>query len=106
MAWLIDQTLLWILRLAVIWVFLWMGTEIGCALALLLLFVVDFGYYTTFELLWAGQTPGKRALKLRVLSCRGGRLEFPDVLIRNLIRTIDSLPIFMVVGGAVALIDP
>jgi uncharacterized RDD family membrane protein YckC len=38
------------------------------ALMLTLIFVIFFGYFTFFETLWSGQTPGKRWLKLRVLA--------------------------------------
>ena len=36
--------------------------------AMLLLFVLTWGYPILFEALWHGQTPGKRALGLRVLA--------------------------------------
>ena len=42
---------------------------------LLVLFVIEWGYYTFFEVLWSGRTPGKRALRLRVVT-EGGQLEW------------------------------
>ena len=40
---------------------------IGDALAILVAFVLFFGYFVVFETFWSGQTPGKRWLKLRVI---------------------------------------
>lgn len=106
MAHLADQTLLWLLRIAIAIALLKWGTELGVAIMLLGIFLLDFGYFVFFELYWAGQSPGKRMLKIRVMSSRGGRLTFADVLMRNLLRPLDSLPILMAIGGPVALIDP
>ncbi|MGB9737963.1 MAG: RDD family protein [Chloroflexus sp.] len=39
---------------------------IGALLALLA-FAINWGYYVIFELIWNGQTPGKRLLRLRVI---------------------------------------
>lgn len=105
MAWVIDQLLL---RAAQLGIFIGLassGFEISIALALLGLFILDFGYYVFFELYWAGQSPGKRYYKIRVVSSRGGRLKFPDVMLRNLLRPLDTLPIAMGIGGLTAFLD-
>src|SRR5205807_2631491 len=52
-----------------------------------------------------GQSPGKRLFQIRVISARGNKLHFTDVLIRNLMRPVDLLPFAMVTGGVVAFID-
>src|SRR5882672_8742318 len=44
---------------------------LGVSLLILLIFVVLFGYDIFFELAWNGQTPGKRAAGIRVLTTRG-----------------------------------
>ncbi|MEK7834286.1 MAG: RDD family protein, partial [Acidobacteriota bacterium] len=41
------------------------------ALAILVGFVLFFGYFVFFETIWSGQTPGKRLLKLRVIQQDG-----------------------------------
>ena len=69
-------------------------------------FVLDFGYYVLFEMKKGGRSPGKMLLGLRVISARGGRLTFPDILLRNLMRALDTLPAMMAVGGVAAFIDP
>lgn len=58
----------------------------------LLNFVLYWGYYIFFELLWNGQTPGKRWTKLRVLRLDGNPAGFVEVLLRNLVRPVDFLP--------------
>jgi hypothetical protein len=70
---------------------------------LLAIFVIGFGYGMVTEWWWRGQTLGKRMLKLRVVDATGLRLQPTQVIIRNLLRAVDGLPVFYVVGGLVAL---
>lgn len=49
-------------------------------------------YFLLFETLWSGQTPGKRALRLRVVSVHGGPATAGAVILRNVLRVVDSLP--------------
>ena len=69
----------------------------------MLFLAVTLGYGSTFEWLWRGQTPGKKALGIRVVDERGLPLRFGQVVIRNVVRFIDSLPFFYGVGGAAVL---
>ncbi len=62
------------------------------ALAVLAIFVLYFGYFTIWETLWSGQTPGKRWLKLRVIKDDGRPLDFFAALTRNLLRLADMMP--------------
>ncbi|MCK4659201.1 MAG: RDD family protein, partial [Phycisphaerae bacterium] len=71
------------------------------ALVLALVFVLLFGYYVFFEMLLHGQTPGKRALKIRVIRDDGTPMGGMDVVVRNLIRAVDFLPVFYGLGGLV-----
>jgi uncharacterized RDD family membrane protein YckC len=66
-------------------------------------FVFSQGYGIATEWLWRGQTVGKRALKLRVVDARGLRLSFAQVVLRNLLRFVDGLPVFYLVGGLAAV---
>ncbi len=66
-------------------------------------FVLQIGYGILFEWLWRGQTIGKRLLRLRVMDAQGLHLHFSQIVIRNLMRVIDSLPLFYVVGGVSCL---
>jgi uncharacterized RDD family membrane protein YckC len=70
------------------------------AMAILVLvgFILYYGYFAVFEALWSGQTPGKRAIRLRVISTSGRPITFYDSLLRNLIRIVDQVPGFYAVG--------
>lgn len=60
--------------------------------SLVWVFVVFWGYFTAFELLWAGQTPGKRLVGLRVMRDGGLPVDPLSVMIRNILRLADMLP--------------
>jgi uncharacterized RDD family membrane protein YckC len=68
-------------------------------------FLVLWGYHVAFELLWNGQTPGKRILKLRVVDGRGLPLEAAQSLVRNIVRIADMMPAGGV-GMLAVLTDP
>lgn len=70
---------------------------IGVAV-LLVLFIIQFGYFMFFEIIWAGQTPGKRLFGLRVTKDNGYPLHALDSVIRNVIRIIDFFPIAYGIG--------
>lgn len=76
---------------------------VGIALAVLLFFVVTWGYFIFFELVWNGQTPGKRAAGIRVLTTRGEPITLTHAFVRNLVRIVDSLPTSYMLGVAVML---
>jgi len=70
----------------------------GSGLILLAAFFVEWLLPAFFEALWNGQTPGKRAIGLRVLNDDGTPLRWPAALTRNLLRAADFLPFFYGVG--------
>lgn len=76
------------------------------ALLILALMLLVFGYFTFFELVLRGQTPGKRYLKLRVIRDDGTPATPMDIVVRNLVRVVDSLPGFYLVGGAACILSP
>lgn len=62
-------------------------------------FFLRNAYFIWFELGRRGATPGKRALGLRVVAQRGGRLSADAVLARNLVREIEIfLPFTLLVA--------
>ena len=69
-------------------------------------FVLTVGYFMGLEWIFRGQTLGKRVLKLRVVDADGLRLRFSQIVVRNLLRTIDMLPGLYTVGGIVLLLSP
>jgi uncharacterized RDD family membrane protein YckC len=77
---------------------------LAIALLNVLLFVVLFFYYVIFETLWSGQTPGKRAFRLRVVRLSGARVGFRASMIRNLVRIVDLLPPVTYLTGIIAIV--
>jgi uncharacterized RDD family membrane protein YckC len=61
-------------------------------------FLIYFLYHPVIELLMQGQSPGKRMARVRVVTVHGGTPGIGAVLIRNIFRLIDSLPMLYVVG--------
>jgi uncharacterized RDD family membrane protein YckC len=57
-----------------------------------------FLYHPIVEIAMRGQTPGKRMAGVRILSRSGAQPGVSALLIRNIFRLIDSLPVFYVLG--------
>lgn len=97
LAWAIDFLLRLGLLLAVMLVASPLGRA-GGGILLLAAFFVEWLLPACFEAMWNGQTPGKRALRLRVLNDDGTPLRWPGALTRNLLRAADFLPFAYGVG--------
>ena len=65
---------------------------------ILFYFLLFWGYFSLFEAFRNGQTPGKRALKIRVIKGSGRQITFFEALARNLVRVVDSMPGMYLVG--------
>ncbi|HYL94429.1 MAG TPA: RDD family protein [Terriglobales bacterium] len=70
----------------------------AAAIFFLCVFILYSGYYALFEIFWNGQTPGKRLVRLRVISDSGRPITVYEAVVRNLLRIIDQLPGLYVVG--------
>ncbi|HTM42724.1 MAG TPA: RDD family protein, partial [Terriglobales bacterium] len=70
----------------------------AAAIFFLCVFILYSGYYALFEVFWNGQTPGKRLVRLRVISDSGRPITVYEAVVRNLLRIIDQLPGLYVVG--------
>ncbi len=68
------------------------------AILIIVNFLLYWGYFTLFEGLWQGQTPGKRIFRLRVIKDSGRQITMFESAARNLLRAIDALPGFYVVA--------
>ncbi|HZN04983.1 MAG TPA: RDD family protein [Candidatus Polarisedimenticolia bacterium] len=77
--------------------------DIAEAVGAVLYFGLSILYGLVLEWVWRGQTLGKRLVGLRVMDEEGRRLQPSQVVVRNLLRSIDVLPIFYLVGGAAML---
>jgi uncharacterized RDD family membrane protein YckC len=73
----------------------------GAALSTVSYFVISVGYGIACEWAWRGQTLGKRLMRLRVVDAEGMRLQFNQIVTRNLLRFVDSLPATYLIGGIV-----
>jgi uncharacterized RDD family membrane protein YckC len=62
-------------------------------------FLLYWGYYSLFEAFRNGQTPGKHVMKIRVIKDSGRQITFFEALTRNLLRLVDLLPGFYLVGS-------
>lgn len=72
--------------------------EVGMGLMLVIAFFMEWGYFVLFEVLWQGQSPGKRTFNLRVVKAEGRPIGFYDSVLRNLVRGADFLPLTYAVG--------
>jgi uncharacterized RDD family membrane protein YckC len=70
----------------------------AAAIFFLCVFVLYSGYYALFEIFWNGQTPGKRLVRLRVISDSGRPVTVYEAVVRNLLRIVDQFPGLYVVG--------
>lgn len=83
----------------------WLAPDATVAFATVAYFVLQTGYGIACEWLWRGQTVGKHVLRLRVVDQRGLRLRPYQVVVRNLLRAVDALPILYLVGGVAATLS-
>ena len=75
------------------------SVDFSSAVTALVGFIISISYAITLEWYWRGQTLGKKLLRLRVMDVQGLRLQFSQIMIRNIMRFVDSLPAFYAVGG-------
>jgi uncharacterized RDD family membrane protein YckC len=76
------------------------------SLLALLSFAVFFGYFIIFELVWNGQTPGKRALGIRVVRDEGFPVDAGAAIVRNVVRVVELAAGFYVISALVTLLSP
>jgi uncharacterized RDD family membrane protein YckC len=85
----------WLIRFAILWVAAIIAGVlggIGLAFWLILWFVLEWFYPVVFELGRGGATPGKRAMKLKVIMDNGLPITPAASLLRNLLRVADFMP--------------
>lgn len=62
------------------------GPETMVAVGSMLFFLIRIPYYVITELLWNGQTLGKRFMKIKVIAADGGSLKAQALVVRNLMK--------------------
>ena len=101
---LIDTLAILFLQVVILGTLLWLvlrstssesllGTNLGywmLGIVALLSFLFMWGYYIFFEIMWNGQTLGKRWIGLRVIRLDGTPVTVAEVVIRNLVRITTS----------------
>ena len=85
--------------------FLVFGTGTAYAFKILVGLLIGSLYWIVLEWRWNGQTVGKKLMSIRVKDVDGLNLLLHQVVIRNLIRAVDFLPLFYFTGGITAWFD-
>ena len=108
LAWAMDMACISMVTITIgtlLRIFSILSIDLGMALVTLANFIIWMGYGICCEWFWRGQTLGKRLLRLRVVDEQGLRLQFSQVVVRNLLRIVDALPLFYMAGGVTCLIS-
>jgi uncharacterized RDD family membrane protein YckC len=78
---------------------------IKSGIVLVMVFLLEWGYFVACDMLMSGRSIGKKALGLRVVSAQGLPVGLGDSLLRNLLRGADFLPLGYVLGVVCMLFD-
>jgi len=115
LAWMVDAAILgfaWVVLLFVVTLLVpdpggALGGLSGLGRSLLVLgaFAAQWVYWTACEVLWKGQTPGKRVARIRVARLDGSAPGPLESAVRNLVRVIDFLPVGYALGITTSLLD-
>jgi uncharacterized RDD family membrane protein YckC len=71
---------------------------LGGGFFLIFLFIIEWLYPVLFEVYMRGQTPGKKLLKISVINDDLSPVTLGTSMVRNLLRTVDFLPLFYLAG--------
>ncbi len=102
-AWLIDSAIHAGILIIAAFILLRFG-DFGKGLYLVLMFLLLWGYFVFFEVYRHGATPGKRAMKLRVVNRNGTPVGWTASMIRNLLRAVDLQPGFFYGFGLTSML--
>ena len=72
--------------------------QMGVGLILISWFIIEWGYAIPFEVLWNGQTPGKKKMGLVVFNDDLTPVTWSTSTLRNLLRAADMLPMGYLFG--------
>lgn len=116
-AWLVDQIFVWLLTFLLLIVLIAVGASVQGITELMeglgeedsdtIFYAVgfialvwglgSFVYFGACELLMRGQTPGKRLSQIRVVKADGFALDASGILVRNVFRVLDHIPMMWIV---------
>jgi len=106
---LLVDTLIWVAAILLLALASWLlvpgitafsrlSAQWAVAIYVLVLFLLNWGYFTLFEAFWNGRTPGKRIARIRVIQQSGRPIGLFESMARNFIRYVDQIPFFYAVG--------
>jgi uncharacterized RDD family membrane protein YckC len=116
-AWFVDQIFVWVLTIGLLFVLLCAGASfqglaevvsglddgnsesvmIFIGIIMLVWGLGSFVYFGLCEFFMRGQTPGKRMSNIRVIKADGFSLDAPSILVRNVFRVLDHIPVLWIV---------
>ncbi|MCW9012272.1 MAG: RDD family protein [Gammaproteobacteria bacterium] len=96
-AWMIDTIIRGVIYFVLALVVNQFG-KFGTGLLLISIFIMEWFYPVLFEVLNNGVTPGKKSLGLQVVNADGTPIGWSSSMLRNILRTVDFLPLFYGVG--------
>lgn len=79
--------------------------KMGIGLLLVFMFIAQWAWFAAWETI-RGDTPGKRAFGLRVVTTTGRPIGFARAALRNVLRAADLLPVGYLVGVVAMAISP
>src|SRR5262249_2242943 len=83
-----------------------LSLDIAIAITIVSYLLISLLFPMVLEWRWNGQTLGKRVLKIRVIDSEGLNLRPAQIIVRNLLRSVDLLPALYTLGGLVVLFSP
>lgn len=104
-AWIIDVMIRGIIYIFAGFMFSFLFADLGVGLFFLSIFILEWFYPVLFEVYRDGATPGKRAMKIKVLHDTGAPVGWTGAMIRNLLRAVDILPAFYGFGLITMLLN-
>ncbi len=90
---------------AILPAFTMFNSKLSIAIIIAANFILGLLYWFLSEWLWNGRTVGKRLMKIRVVDSSGLKLLMNQVIIRNLLRSIDFLPILYITASITCFFD-
>lgn len=105
-AYLLDLLVLFVLLFvtSIVAMVLTLGTVSGMGPMLVAYFALIWGYGAFFEGFFNGQTPGKRAVGIRVVSDQGVPITAAQAVLRNLVGAVDMLVPFCFLPALISMV--
>lgn len=103
-AYIIDILIVGVISLVLIGGLLFALGGDGLFIGNLLAVVINFGYFIYLEANNNGQTIGKSVVNIKVVDERGGTISIGASAVRNILRIVDQLPFFYIIGIVLILV--